>query len=451
MIADPLDRLPPQNLDAERQAIGCVLLQPRLLDDLAAMLRPSDFYADSHRRLYACLLAMDNEGRQIDPAILVDRLRTAGELEAVGGTAAIAEIVASVGVWQHWRTYAAIVLRESKRRQIIHAASDILHAAWTEQPEPAIAKAEEILGAIRTGDYDTEPVSMLDACVAAMAEVEDIVARRKAAGYMTGLEEFDETIGGIFPGELTLIAARPSQGKTSLALQVAAHIADRGRRVYFATLEMSRVEIALKRLCSVSGVSNQRVRSGKITREDQARLMEAGRDVGVQNLYLHDWAEIRPYDIARAARRLQADVVFVDYLQIVTAPDGSKKRYEQVGDISKQLKQIARKGMAVVACAQIGRQAEQGKVEGPPRLSHLRESGNIEQDADMAILLWRPEGGIKGKGRHEGSEWDAEMDVAKNRKGITGRFRLAWDGDTTTFRPHGYAPPQEWSEFSDFS
>jgi replicative DNA helicase len=323
----------------------------------------------------------------------------------------------------------------------------MLASAWDTQanPDEALAAAEEALARIKTGSYNTDPVTMWDATMAAVQEIDDIVKRIRLSGTMIGLPQFDEEIGGFFRGELVILGARPGQGKTSLALQMATHCAARGRRVYFATLEMGATELALKQLATESGVSSQRIRAGKIDEHDRAQLSEASQRVAVKNLVLHDWPEIRPFDIQRAARRFDAEIVFVDYLQIVSPPDAKKKRYEQVGDISRQLKTIARQmDVPVVACAQIGRQAEQ-RAETRPKLSDLRESGNIENDCDMALLLWRPENGIKGKKGtpHEGQEWDADLEVAKNRKGVRKRFRLVWHGDETRFSCFGCFTPQE--------
>jgi len=297
---------------------------------------------------------------------------------------------------------------------------------------------------------------MATACVGAIAEIDEILRRGRGAGIMTGLPAFDTEVGGFFPGELSIVAARPSQGKTSLALQMAAHAAGNGHSVYFATLEMGRSEIALKRLCAVAGVSGMRIRTGTITNYQKSRIMEAAQSVALENFHVHDWPRIRPFDIQRAARRLRAEIIFVDYLQIVSPPDPKKKRYEQVGDISGQLKTIARElNVPVVACAQIGRQAEMGGKESRPMLSQLRESGNIEQDADVVLLLWRPKGGIHGKADSEYSDqsWDADLIVGKNRKGTTPSLRLDWDGDTTTFTCHNYHPrPQSgnWTPDSAF-
>lgn len=436
-----LDRTPPHDQAAERAVVGSILIDPRRIDDLAQSLHGSDFHNAACGRLYSHLRAMADAGDQIDVPLLMDRLRKAGELEAVGGAAFIAETIQSVAVPSHAAHYGRIVQRDSRKRQLIRAATSMLSDAYDPagDPDDALAAAEQALSSIKTGSYDTDPVSMWDATIDAMAEIDAIIKRQRSPGVMAGLPQLDEEIGGFFRGELAILGARPGQGKTSLALQMAAHCAARGRRTYFATLEMGASELALKQLASEAGVSSQKIRSGHIDDQDRAALADAAGRVATKNLQLHDWPEIRPFDIQRAARRFGAEIVFVDYLQIVSAPDPKKKRYEQVGDISRQLKTIARQmDVPVVACAQIGRQAEQ-RAESRPKLSDLRESGNIENDCDMALLLWRPEDGIAGKRGtpYEDQRWDAELDVAKNRKGLRKRFRLTWDGPRTRFACYG--------------
>ena len=446
MQTDPLDRTPPHDQAAEKAVVGSLLIDPRRLDEVGT-LKPADFHNAACGRLYSHLQAAADANEAIDISLLIDRLKKAGELEAVGGHAFIAEVLDSVAVSAHAAHYARIVLGYSCRRQIIRAATAILTHAWDAgmDPDEVLATAEQALAEIKTGAYNTDPVTMWDATIAAMNEIDAIIRRKRLPGVMIGLPQFDEEVGGFFRGELVILGARPGQGKTSLALQMAAHCAARGRRVYFATLEMGASELALKQLATESGVSSQRIRSGRITEDDRSALSDAAGRVAVKNLLLHDWPEIRPFDIQRAARRFDAEIVFVDYLQIVSPPDAKKKRYEQVGDISRQLKMIARQmDVPVVTCAQIGRQAE-NRTETRPKLSDLRESGNIENDCDMALLLWRPEGGIHGKKGtpHDGEEWDADLEVAKNRKGMRKRFRLVWHGDETRFSCYGCFTPQD--------
>lgn len=429
-----LDRMPPSDVDAELQVLGSVLLKPSILDELADVLGPEDFNSEAHGHLLQTLFELRDARKPLEPGVIRSHMRPGGDWEP----SVLAEAMQSVGTWQHWKHLATVIRQHSQRRQIIHSTIELLRSAYdtTVSVDTVLGAAETALGAIQTGDYDSRPVTMWDAVGKALARIDEIVARGEGFGMATGLSGFDEQLGGVYPGELTIIAARPSQGKTSLALQMAAHQAAKGKCVYFATLEMTDEELATKRLCTNSGVSNQKIRSGTIDADDQARLVEASQTTARKNFHLHDWPEIRPADIMRAARRLKAEIIYVDYLQIVTPPDDSKKRYEQVGDISRGLKVMAaRLKVPVVACCQIGRQSEQYK-ETRPRLSHLRESGNIENDADVVLLLWRPKNGIKGKddGDYATQTWSAEMEVGKNRKGVTPTLRLDFVEEETLFR-----------------
>jgi replicative DNA helicase len=397
---------------------------------------------------------MRRAGKQIDVTLLLDRLRSNGDLERVGGVGFLAEVVQTVAVAAHFRHYEEIVRKHARTRAVIDAAASALRDAYDplEPTEAILGRLEGSLRDIQTGDYGSEPVPMSKAVEAAMERVGRIFRREEKAGVLTGLQDFDQQVGGFFAGELVIVGGRPGQGKTSLALQMASHMAGKGRRVYFATLEMGAAELALKRICSVSGVGNQAVRTGSIGPAEHRELTEAAQSVATENLILHDWPQIRVFDIERFARRAKVGIVFVDYLQIVSPADRKIPRYEQVGGISNDLKCMARRlKVPVVACCQIGRQAEQHK-ETAPRLHHLRESGNIENDADMVLLLWRPEDGVPTSG---GGQADSGLEVAKNRYGTTPRLLLDFDAETTTFRCHGQYvsvvdsrewTPDDWTE-----
>jgi replicative DNA helicase len=443
-----LEYIPPHDLDAEKNVLGSILLLPKIFLEVAHVCTADDFYSSANRTLFSHLSAMANAGDRVDAVLLVDRLRRAGDLESIGGLAYIAEVAQSVAVASHAEHYARIVVRDSRRRAVIDEAQSMLRHArdGNINIDDLLSSSESALAAIKAGNYDRDPVTLESATADAIAEIDEILAGRAFPGIHSGLVSYDVQVGGFFPGEFSVIAARPSQGKTSLALQMASNCASQGYTTYFATLEMSRQELAHKRLASLSGVSYHHVRTGKISREDQRRIADAAVRDGAAEMFLHDCTELRPSDIQTAARRTKANIVFVDYLQIITPPDKRKQRYEQVGDVSKELKQIARRlCIPVVVCAQIGRQAEKDK-DPRPRLHHLRESGNIENDCDIAALLWRPEGGIEGaKGtEYVGQKWAAELAVAKNRKGKTPVVRLNWDGERNMFSDFEDSPKTEF-------
>lgn len=432
--------MPPQDLAAEQGVIGSILLDPSLIDDVAVEVKADEFYSHANQKLYGHIVGLHNDGGRIDTTLLVDRLKTASDFGSIGGAAYLHEVINSVAVAAHAVHYAKIVRKHSQRRTIIQATTEMIRAAYdtSREPEDVLGECEATLGAIQTGEYGNRPRTMAEVMYEVMVEIDAVSQSHQGMGCMTGLPTFDDSIGGFYNGELVIVAARPGQGKTSLALQIAAHMADRSKTVYIATLEMSATELALKRLCTEARVSTQKIRSGKIDDADVLSLTEASQVVAVENLFLHDWPRMRVADIERGAKQVQADIVFVDYLQIVEPPDQRKKRYEQVGEISMGLKLMARRlNIPVVACAQIGRQADKDK-ESRPRLSHLRESGNIENDADMVLLLYRPKGGIKGSGEMTDTRWDAELEVAKNRKGETTTLRIDWQAERTKFSCVGY-------------
>jgi replicative DNA helicase len=441
-----LDRVPPQDLDAERQVLGSMILNPKCIDQVASVLTPEDFYLEANKSVASHLFVMSADEQRIDVTLLADRLRRFGQLDGnppkgIGGAAYLAELIGSVGVVSHVKHYAEIVLRHAKRRAIINTCTSLLKSVWDSDadPEQNLVQAESLLGKVKTGSVGRDPVSMREVMVELVNRIDTIIAKKGTLGIPTGLVVFDREIGGVFAGELTVLAARTSQGKTSMALQWAAKMAEIGRNVYFASLEVDKGELGLKRVCSIAGVSSKKVRTGAMSQADRDAIVDALEVAALPNFHVQDWPELRPTDIQRAARRFKADVVFVDYLQYLKAPDLFKKRHEQVGDVSKGLKLVARQmGIPVIACAQIGRQAEQRK-DTRPRLADLRESGSIEQDADCVCLLWRPEGGVSGKKgtRYEGQRWDAELDVAKNRNGPTTRIQLDWCGPRTVFSCHG--------------
>jgi replicative DNA helicase len=400
---------------------------------VAPILRPEDFYAEANRRLYVHLLALYDTSRALDVAMLVERLKQAGDLEAIGGPAYLAEILQSVPVAAHAVHYAKIVREKAARRAVIHAAADAMRDAYdaTAPIEDVISDGEAALQKIQTGEFSGEPVLFHDALVDATLAVDEIFTRKRSAGTMVGIEPFDLAAGGLFPGELVLLAARPSVGKTALALQVAQYVAWKGKPVYFASLEMRTTELALRVLCGESGVSMARVRSADLGPVDTVELTQASQDLGNLPIWLHDRPGLSVQDIRRACRRLvsrvELSLIVVDYLQRVTPADRKVQRYLQVGQITWDLKALALELRLPVLClTQLSRAAEErDKKSGQirePRLSDLKETGDQEQDADMVLLLHR-----------QPRAHEARLILAKNRQGEQGSFGVVFDPERMRF------------------
>jgi replicative DNA helicase len=435
MNPELLDRLPPHDTSAERAVLGSILIDPSRLSDATAILSEGDWYVDAHRLIWRAMLTLDDAGKPIDILLLSRWLKQTGSLEAVGGNAGIAELVTGVAVSAHLEHYAGIVRQHARYRSLIAASTESLRASYSQQDTPeAIADAME--AALLTADPTSgAPIEASDAAMDAVAQFGVADPHREPAGCMTGLHEFDERIGGLFRGELCILAARPGIGKTSLACQIA-HRAARRRRVYFVSLEMSAVELVTRVICSQAGVSSKLVRTGQLADEHVTALSQAAQPFADLKWSIHDKASMTVAEIRRWARRLakrDLGLIVVDYLQLLTPADRRLQRHEQVGQLSKALKELARELDVPVLClTQLSREAVK---DAEPQLHHLRESGSIEQDADMVMFLYKPTEKEKEKAEQAGAdgEWNAVLKVAKNRNGELAKLRLLWQPDRTRF------------------
>ncbi len=425
IASEILDRTPPHNLDAERAVIGSAILDPSRVDDLR-FLRPDDFYVDAHRRIWQHVLDL---GTTLDSIMLKDRLRAGGEFEAVGGAAYLIEIIHSVPVAHHAVYHGRLVAGEAKRRAIIHAGERMMQDAWGAcDPSEALNRAESSLEKVNDGQYSDDALSLGESFIVALERFERARSKQGQQRHIyTGIIEIDDNFGPWAAGELIVLGARTRIGKTSFATQVAKYNARRGRLVYFASLEMDAGELAGRVLCGEAEVSRTAARSGKTTDQEHAALIEAANVNHAVPVFIDARPRMSVRDILRGARRKKKDglgLVVADYLQIMQPPDDRAKRYEQIGQISRGLKEMARElGVPVLCLAQVGRAAEAEK-DARPGLKHLREGGDIEQDADTVIFLFRENAGA----RENSGDGTTEYIVEKNRGGgITGMVKLAWN------------------------
>ena len=431
-----LEQRPPCDPEAERWVCGSAIMEPRVLDDLG-FLQPGDFYDSTLSAVFGWLYDRHRKGEPIDYGLL------GRHFKSEDWAARIAEIMQAVPVAHHAVHYGRIVAKLAKWRRLRDVGEDLIQDAQRAvgEPEALLDAVESKLAGERLTDGDGEPVTLADAAVQAISRIDEIQRRGKSAGVPTGLFSFDNDMGGLFPGELTVLAARPGVGKTSLALQIAAHNAEQGRLVYFASLEMSAAELSIRLACGESGVSNRKVRIGQFGEGDSGRLSEALRRQGSVALEIHDRAALTVAGIRREIRkRKKRDVclAIVDYLQLVTPDDRRLPREQQVARMVRSLKETAREYEIPILClCQLNRQADGDEV---PRLSQLRESGAIEQDADVVLFL----------SKHEPTNAEPHnsiLTVAKNRNGETGPLRLNWDGPTTRFS----CPQIGHNEFAEYA
>ncbi|MCA9192017.1 MAG: replicative DNA helicase [Planctomycetales bacterium] len=453
-----LDRTPPCDVPAEMAVLGSILLMPDVCDDLVLILKPDDFYDDANRKLYHHMVNMVELGQKIDVTLLVNRLKTEDDYELVGGSAYLAKLANCVPNAAHAQYYAEIVRSKATYRKLIEAGTSILRDAYDEafEAKDLLSQAEQRVFQIQDERSNQFADSIGDLLTSAMERID---ARMKGThtvgGVDTHFSDYDAMCGGMHNGELVILAARPSMGKTAFALNVAGNVAILGRTpVLFVSLEMSGIELADRLLCSEARVNGHRLRNGTITQDDRKRLVEKAVEISNAPLYVDDSPSRTVSEIAAVARRIKQrekrlGMIVIDYLQLIEPDNPRDPRQEQVAKIARRLKGLAREqGVPVLCLAQLNRQAEDSK-DHRPRMSHLRESGAIEQDADVVMFVHREEYYHRGD---EASQYSgqAEIIVAKQRNGPVGEIELTWEKEFTRFQDRAPERLNEFDSYADF-
>ncbi len=445
----------PQAVEAERAVLGSILLLPEVFDEVALVVRAADFYDDANRRIFEQLLAMHDGGQRIDLMLLVDRLKKADAYEAVGGAAYLAEIGREVPTAAHGEFYAKIVADKAVLRSLIHASVDIQQFAYdpTCETREILSKAEERVFAILEdrGAGQTTPIA--EVLQESLDRIDARMDHQHAfGGVPSGFDDFDQITGGLQKSELIVLAARPSMGKTALAMNMAEHAAMQARvPTLFVSLEMSAIELGDRLLCSVAEVNGNRLRNGTITQDERRKLVHAAAEISQAPLYIDDSPSRTMTEIAANARRLKRrenlGLIVVDYLQLIDPDNPRDPRQEQVSKISRRLKGLARELEVPVLClAQLNRQVESSH-SNKPQLNHLRESGAIEQDADVVMFVHRDEYYQTNEEDRERVRGEADLLVRKQRNGPTGDVKLTWVHEFTRFRNFSHKPYAELQSY----
>jgi replicative DNA helicase len=446
----------PTNVDAERAVLGSILIKPDVCDDVSLIVRPEDFSDESHQLLFRHLLDLNNANKRIDTTIVLDLLRTKGDLDRVGGAATLADAVQSVPHAAHATHYAQIVRDKALLCALIDAGTDILRDAYdaVDEPRELLAQAETKIFSILERRSSTEAKSIEDVLTDVMARMD---ARMKqehlVGGVETGFTELDSLCGGLHNSELIILAARPSMGKTAFAMNIAEHVSiGLHQPVLFVSLEMACLELADRLLCSAAQVNGHRLRNGTISQEDRRRLVQKSTEIGAAPLFIDDTPGRTLTEIAAVARRLKRkpeglSLIVIDYLQLIEPDNPRDPRQEQVARIARRLKMMARELEIPVLClAQLNRQAEVSR-DNRPRLSHLRESGAIEQDADVVMFVHREEYYQTNDEDRERVKGQAEIIISKQRNGPIGDVKLLWQHDYTRFVNLEHRPYDEFESF----
>ncbi len=435
MSAPDLRNLPPHSLEAEQGLLGAVLVDgARVLDRIEGTVSAADFYRADHQTIFATAKALHDSGKAVDLLTVLDALEARGEADRAGGLGYLGELGNCGFLAGNAKAYAQTIRERATLRGLQQTAADILTACATpagRSPAEIAAEAEASMQAL-VDHSDTEPIRLQDALCDVVADVQARMERGgKLAGLGTGFRRFDEMTGGLEPGQLVIVAARPSVGKTAAGCNVAAHVAAGGTPVAFFTLEMTRREIAARILAARSGVSVQEMRAGTDDRDNWDRMSATVGASMAWPMFIDDTPAVSVPYVRAKARRIQRThglgLLVIDYLGLMRGTGDN--RAQEVGSISRGLKAMAKElRVPVIALAQLNR-ASEGRLDRKPTLADLRDSGEIEQDADIVGMLHR-------ESRHKDApEWEgiAHLLIRKNRNGPTGECLLSLDGPRMRF------------------
>jgi len=446
-----LEAMPPQAVEAEICLLGSLILEYKTLGDVVGILKgPDDFSRPDHGTIYRVMVELYDRDNAFDLLKLHQTLTDRSLLEAVGGIDYLVRIAESVPAATFAGEYAKLIREKAVLRELIHAAGDILVRAHTsgDQPRELLQEAEQMIFRIAQQSEQTSADSLSALLDEALAQLEAADGRH-TTGLPTSYPELDELTSGLQPGELMVLAARPSMGKTALAINLAENVAMAGHPVAVFSLEMSKQQLVQRLICSRADVDSQKLRRGAIHDDEYRRVLQACNELSQAPIFIDDTPSLSLLQLRAKARRMRErfgiEFVIIDYLQLMTAGGRVENRQVEVSEISRGVKAMARELHVPVLClSQLNRAAEQREGHRP-RMSDLRESGSIEQDADVVAMLHRE------AYYHTGDEtWLslnaersnlAELIIAKQRNGPTGTVNLMWDSRLTKFHP--------WSSMSD--
>lgn len=425
------DRLPPQNIEAEQAVLGAVFLEPASLTAASEILLPEDFYRAAHQKIFNVMLKLADEGKAVDVVTVTEELAAANLLEDIGGVSYLTELAASVPTAANIEYYAKIVEEKSLLRRLIRTATSIARDGYQREDEVDVLLNEaekrimEVTARKNTGGFQ----NIRDVLVRTYDHIEMLHNRvGDITGLATGFVELDKMTAGFQKNDLIIVGARPSVGKTAFALNIAQNVATKtGENVAIFSLEMGAEQLVMRMLCAEGNIDSQRLRTGTLTDEDWGKLTMAMGSLSNAGIYIDDTPGVRVQDIRSKCRRLKQEnglgMVIIDYLQLILGSGrATDNRQQEVSEISRGLKQLARElEVPVIALSQLSRGVEQ-RQDKRPMMSDIRESGSIEQDADIVAFLYRDD----YYNKESENKNIIEIIIAKQRNGPTGTVSLAF-------------------------
>lgn len=448
-----LDRLPPQNIEAEQSILGAVLLENDALLKAIEVLSPEDFYRESHRKLFNAMLDLFEKNEVIDLITVTELLKRKSELDDVGGVTYLSSLVSMVPTAANVRYHSRIVKQKALLRGLLRSATEIAAKVYesTMEADEMVDFAERTIFDISDRRTKTSFFTLKEVIKSSFEMIEHLYDKKEAiTGVPSGFADLDELTTGFQPGDLIIIGGRPSMGKTALGLNIAQHVALEVREpVAIFSLEMSKEQLAMRMLCSEALVDSNSVRKGFIRKEDWHKLTSAAGRLADAPIYIDDSSGTSVLEMRAKARRLKMEhhgglgLVVVDYLQLMRGRGNFERREQEISEISRSLKGLAKElKVPVIALSQLNRGVEQ-RQDKRPSLADLRESGAIEQDADVIIFLYRDEVYNKENPSNKGK---AEVIIAKQRNGPTSTVDLTFLSSSTRFVPYTRTEYHEESE-----
>ena len=434
-----IDRLPPQNIDAEQAVLGAMLIKKEAIAEVSQLLRPEDFYRDAHKIIYEAMLTLFNRNEPADIVTVTNYLNNESKLDKVGGIAFVTALANVVPTAANVIYHANIVREKADLRHLINTATDIAGMAYEAADDVAdvIDKSEKMIMEVANRQNVSAFTPMKDIVIETFDKINLLYESKGGlTGIPSGFRDLDALTSGLQASDLILVAARPSMGKTAFTLNIAANVALKSKKtVAFFSLEMSKQQLVQRMLCSEGGIDSQKLKNGDLSNEDWDKLVRTADRVSSAPLYIDDTAGITVMELRSKARRLKAeqglDLIIIDYLQLMQGRGrgGSDNRQQEISEISRSLKAVARElNVPVIALSQLSRSVESRQIKRP-MLSDLRESGSLEQDADIVMFLYRedyydPETTNKNI---------TEVIVAKHRNGPVDTIRMFFTKQFTRF------------------
>ena len=425
------DRMPPQNIEAEQAVIGAIFLEPSSLTMASEILIPEDFYRAAHQKIFNVMLKLGDEGKAVDLVTVTEELAAAKLIEDIGGVSYLSELAGAVPTAANIEYYARIVEEKSLLRRLIRTATNIATDGYTreDEVETVLSEAEKSILEVAQRKNAGAFHDIKDVLVRTYDNIEEM---HKRVGEITGLEtgfvELDRMTAGFQRNDLIIVGARPSVGKTAFALNIAQNVAKKtGENVAIFSLEMGAEQLVMRLLCAEGNIDAQRLRTGSLTEDDWGRLTMAMGSLSNTGIYIDDTPGVRVNDIRAKCRRLKQEhglgMILIDYLQLILGSGRSgENRQQEVSEISRSLKQLARElQVPVIALSQLSRGVEQ-RQDKRPMMSDIRESGSIEQDADIVAFLYRDDYYDK----ESENKNIIEIIIAKQRNGPVGTVQLAF-------------------------